>query len=65
MSGMKMAKSIERKHQMVASIRSLVNCQRSKVSLFTLVNVSNPATNELSRADLSEAKFTVANYHIL
>lgn len=59
MSGMKMAKSIERKHQMVASIRCLVNCHRSKVSSFTLVNLNNPATNKLSRADLSKAKFTV------
>ena len=54
MSGMKIARSIESKHHMVASIRCLVNCHWSKVSFFTEVNFNNPSTNELSRADLSE-----------
>ena len=62
-SGMKMAKSIEKKHQTVASIRCLVDCHRSKVASFTLVKVNNPATNELSRADLNKAK-QYCNYHI-
>ena len=58
-SGMNMAQSSERKNQTVASTRSLVDCHRSSASFFTLVNVNNPATNELSRADLSKAKVTV------
>ena len=59
MSGMKMAQSTERKNHTIASIRSLVNCHRSNDSLLTLVNVNNPATNELSKADLSEANIAI------
>ena len=59
MSGMKMAQSTERKNHTIASIRSLVNCHRSNDSLLTLVNVNNPATNELSKADLSEANIVI------